>query len=62
MIGTVRLSDESDRCSRHFYARFENRLFKNEKKLAHDSFKLDETVGEFSKRVENTVEKGESAL
>ena len=32
------------------------------KKLAHNNFKLDETGGEFSKRVENTVEKGEIAL
>ena len=31
------------------------------KKLAHDNFKLDETGGEFSKKVENTVEKGEIA-
>ena len=38
-----------------------NRLFKNEKKLAHDNFKLDETDGEFPKRDENTVEKVEIA-
>ena len=32
---------------------FENRIFKNEKKkkLAHDNLKLDETCGEFSKKV-----------
>ena len=31
------------------------------KKVGHDNIKLDETGGYFSKRVENTVEKGEIA-
>ena len=31
------------------------------KKVGHDNIKLDETGGDFSKRVENTVKKGEIA-
>ena len=38
-----------------------SKMKKKKKNLAHDNFKLDETGGYFSKRVENTVEKGEIA-
>ena len=39
-----------------FITNFQNE--KKKKKFAHDNFKLDYTGGEFSKMVENTMEKG----
>ena len=35
--------------------------YSKKKKVGHDNIELDETGGDFSKRVENTVEKGEIA-
>ena len=37
------------------------RLFQTEREITEDNFKFDENRGKFSKRVENTVGKGETA-